>query len=125
MRSINLPVAVDPDTKFFLSRIIEQLTIADELRAWMQHNLAANKIPSVALKGARLSVNFSFSVVAWSKQTREIFYSDAGAVRTEKMNRCTMECDNYVATDEAVYCSKLTEVQEWPIGWPANNVLKS
>jgi hypothetical protein len=110
---------------FFQGGIIKQLTIAEEIRVWMQDDLAANKIPFVALKRARLSVNLSFSVVPWSKQNREIFYSDTRAVRTEKMNRCTMECDSNVATDEAAYCSKLTEVQEWPIGWPANNVLKS
>ena len=32
--------------------------------------------------------------------------------------RTFMECDSNVATDEAVYRSKLTQVQEWPIGWP-------
>jgi hypothetical protein len=110
---------------FFAGRIIEQLTIAKEIRAWVKDDLAANEIPLVALKRARLSVNLSFSVVAWSKQTKEIFYSDAGAVHTEKMNQCTMECDSNVATDAAVYSSKLTEVQEWPTGWPANNGLKS
>jgi hypothetical protein len=110
---------------FFQGRIIEQLTIAQEIRVWMQDDLAANKIPFVALKRARLSVNLTFSVVPWNKQSREIFYSDEGAVRTEKMTRCTMECDSNVATDEAVYSSRLTDVQEWPLGWPANNLLKS
>jgi hypothetical protein len=41
------------------------------------------------------------------------------------MNRCAMECNSNVVTDEAVYRSKLTEVEEWPVGWPAKNVLKS
>jgi hypothetical protein len=108
---------------FFQGQIIGQLTIAQEIRAWMQDDLAANKIPVAALTGARLSVKLSFSLVPWNKHTREVFYSDAGAVRTEKMNRCTMECDSNVAMEEAVYRSKLTEVQEWPVGWPANNVL--
>jgi hypothetical protein len=48
---------------FFQGRIIEKLTIAEEIRAWMRDDLAANKIPFAALKGARLSVNLSFSVV--------------------------------------------------------------
>ena len=103
---------------FFQGQIIDQLTIAEEIQTWMQDDLAANKIPVSALVGARLSVKLSFSVVPWSKHTREVFYSDEGAVRTEKMNRCAMECDSNVVTDEAVYRAKLTEVQEWPIGWP-------
>jgi hypothetical protein len=108
---------------FFQGQIIDQLKIAEEIRAWMQADLAANKIPIAALTSARLTVKLSFSLVQWN--TREIFYSDAGAVRTEKMNRCNMECDSNVATDEAVYRSKLTQVQEWPIGWPENNAIKS
>ncbi len=39
-------------------------------------------------------------------------------MRTEKMNRCVMECDSNVTTDESVYRSMLMEVQEWPLGWP-------
>jgi hypothetical protein len=108
----------------FQGQIIDQLTIAEEIRAWIQADLAANRIPVASLTGARLSVKLSFSEVPWNKHTRQIFYSDEGSVRTEKMNRCTIECDSNVATDEAVYRSKLREIQEWPIGWPANNVLK-
>ena len=110
---------------FFAGRIIEQLTIAEEIRAWVRDDLAANEIPVVALNRARLTVNLLFRVVPWSKQTKEIFYSDAGAVRSEEMNRCAMECDSNVVTDESVYRSKLTEVEAWPVGWPAKNFLKS
>jgi hypothetical protein len=69
---------------FFQGQIIDKLKIAEEIRAWMQDDLAANKIPIAALTGARLSVKLSFSLVPWSTHTREIFYSDAGAVLTEK-----------------------------------------
>lgn len=48
------------------------------------------------------------------------FYSDREAVRTEKMNRCIVECGSNVTTSEAVYRSKLTEVQGWPLGWPVD-----
>ena len=104
---------------FFQGQSIDPLTIAEEIRTWVQHDLAANKIPVEALTGAQLSVKLSFSIVTWSNPA-EIFYSEGKAVRTEKMNRCLMECDSNVATDEAVYRCKLTEVQEWPLGWPTN-----
>ena len=54
----------------FAGRIIEQLTIAEEIRAWVRDDLAANEIPVVALNRARLTVNLLFRVVPWSKQTK-------------------------------------------------------
>ena len=102
----------------FQGKTIGQLTIAEEIRAWLQQDLATNKITIAALTGAHLAVKLSFSVVPWNEPAREIFYSDGKAVRTEEMNRCIMECESKVTTHEAVYCSQLKEVQEWPLGWP-------
>jgi hypothetical protein len=79
-----------------------------------------NEIPLAVLTGAHLAVKPSFSVVPWNEPTREIFYSGGKAVRTEKMNRCVMECDSNITTDGAAYYSKLIEAQEWPLGWPVN-----
>ena len=104
----------------FQGKAMGQLTIAEEIRTWLQQDLATNRIPIAALTGAHLAVRLAFSVVPWSEPTREIFYSDGKAVRTERMNRCVMECDSGVTTDEAAYRSKLIEVQEWPLGWPVN-----
>ena len=104
----------------FQGKTIGQLTIAEEIHAWLQQNLATNKIPIAIVTGAHLAVKLSFSVVPWNEPTREIFYSAGKVVRTEKMNRCVMECDSNVSTDEAMYHSKLMEAQEWPLGWPGN-----
>ena len=104
----------------FQGKTIGQLTIAEEIRAWLEQDLATNKIPIAALTGAHLTVKLSFSVVPWNEPAKEIFYSDGKPIRTEKMNRCIVECRSNVTTDEAVYRSKLTEVQEWPLGWPVD-----
>ena len=104
----------------FQGKSIGQLTIAEEIRAWLQQDLATNKIPIAVLTGAHLAVKLSFSVVPWNESTREIFYSGGKAVRTEQMNRCVVECDSNVATDDAVYHSKLIKAEEWPLGWPVN-----
>jgi hypothetical protein len=104
----------------FRGKAIEQLTIAEEIRIWLQRDLATKKIPIEALTTAHLAVKLSVSVVPWNGATRESFYSDGKAVRTEKMNRCVMECNSKVTTDEAAYISQLTEVQEWPLGWPVS-----
>jgi hypothetical protein len=46
--------------------------------------------------------------------------------RLERTYQATyLECDSNVTTDEAVYRSKLREVQEWPLGWPTNTSPKS
>lgn len=103
----------------FQGQNIGQLAIAVELRASLQRNLEANKIPEDALKSAQLTVQLSFSVVLWNKVTKEIFYLNGKPLRTKKMNRCKMKCDGKVTTDKAVYHSKLTEAQDWPVDWPA------
>jgi hypothetical protein len=102
----------------FHGKKIAQLTIAEEIRAWLHEDLATNKIPIATLTGAHLTVKLSFSVVPWNKSAREVFYSDGKTVQTEKMNQCILECDSCVTTDETVYRSTLSEVQEWPLGWP-------
>jgi hypothetical protein len=103
----------------FQGEPIGQLTIAEEIRAWMQQDLATSKIPIAVLTDAHLAARLTFSVVPWAKLSKEIFYSDGKAVRTKKMNRCVIECDSNVSTDEAVYRSKLREVQEWPLVGPS------
>lgn len=107
---------------YFKEKRISQLTIAEEIRSWMHGDLAANNIPVDALTAAQLSVKLSFSVVPRSTPKQEVFYSRGKALQTEKMNRCVIECDSLVTTDEGVYRSQLTEVQEWPIGWPETSV---
>jgi hypothetical protein len=95
-----------------------QLPIAIELVGWMQQDLATQRIPTTVLVRARLSVKLSFSQVPWNTKTKEIFYSNGEAVRSQKMHKCIFDCDSEVATDEAVYRSTRTEAQEWPVGWP-------
>jgi hypothetical protein len=104
----------------FQGKPIGQLAIAKEIRAWLQQDLATNQIPSGSVARAGLAVRLSFFVVPWTAPSKQIFYSDGKAVRTESMNRCVIECDSKVTTDEAVYNSTLSEVQEWPLGWPVN-----
>jgi hypothetical protein len=100
---------------------VDRLPIAEEICAWLQHDLRSNKIPLGDLTCARLTVKLSFSQVPWNNQAGEIFYSKGKPVSTERMNRCTIECDSNVSTDNAVYRAKLTEVQEWPLEWPTNS----
>ena len=47
----------------FQGKATGQITIAEELRAWLQQDLLTNKIPIAALTGAQLAVKLSFSMV--------------------------------------------------------------
>jgi hypothetical protein len=104
----------------FEGRNIDQLTIASELCASVQHHLAATKTPIATLTGASLVVTLSFSVVPWNETTRETFYAAGKIIRMKEMNRCVMKCQSQVTTDDATYRSELTEVQEWPLDWPVD-----
>jgi hypothetical protein len=109
----------------FQGKNIGPLTIAEEIRVWMEQDLATNRIPIADLTGAHLKVKLSFSVAPRNATTKEIFYSDGKVVRTEEINRCVMECDSKIATDETVYSSQLVETQEWPLDWPVTSSPKS
>jgi hypothetical protein len=109
----------------FQDKTTGQLTIAEEIRAWLQQDLATNRILISALTGAHLKVKLCFSVVPWNATKNEIFYSDGKAVRTEEMNRCVVECDSKITTHETVYSSQLAETQEWPLDWPVASSPKS
>src|SRR5271163_475415 len=97
----------------FQGKNIGPLTIAEEIRAWLERDLETNRIPIAALSIANLAVKLSFSTVPWNTTTKEIFYSDGKVVRTEEMNRCVMECDSTITTAEGVFTSQLVDVQEW------------
>lgn len=109
----------------FQGKNIGPLTIAEEIRAWLEQDLATNRIPISALASAHLKVKLSFSVVPWNATTKEIFYSDGKAVRTEEMNRCVVECDSKITTGEIVYSSQLADAQEWLLDWPVASYPKS
>jgi hypothetical protein len=110
----------------FEGKSIGQLTVAEEIRAWMYDDLRANGIPIKALTTAQLSVKLSFSgVLRRSGPLREIFYYREKAIEAGNMNRCVMECESRVTTDGTVYRSQLTAAQEWPMGWPETGVKKS
>ena len=105
---------------FFEGRPIPELSIAVELREWLKEDLGAHRIPIEALSRARLKAQLSFSEIPWgARQTNEHYFSDGRTVRTAKMHRCVIRCESEVATVEAVYRSEFSDLEEWPVGWPA------
>ena len=70
----------------------------------------------------RLKAHLLFSEISWGeRKTNEQYFNDGGAVRTDKIHRCLIQCSSEVVTDEAMYRSEFEDLEEWPIGWPQPN----
>jgi hypothetical protein len=103
----------------FHDELIDPLPIVSDLCASVKQHLRATNSPEGKLIDAELTVRLTFSVVPWNEEVRESFYTGGTAVRTKEMHRCVMQCRSDVIADDAAYQSELTQVQEWPIGWPS------
>lgn len=61
----------------FDGRPIPELSIAVELREWLEGDLAAHNIPAEALSRARLTARLSFDEIPWgARQTNEHYFND-------------------------------------------------
>lgn len=105
---------------FFEGEPIDPLPVAGVLQGWLRDDLRSQKIAIENLKVARLRASLVFGLVPWSKRQKhtEVFYRDSKAIQTEQVHRCEIQCESEIATDEALYRSRLEDLQEWPIEWP-------
>ena len=99
---------------------IEQLSIAHELWAWLREDLSAHDIPADAVLRAELHAELELSRIGLPQRaTREQHMDSRGKpIRTGEFHRLRIECKSEVATDEVVYTASLSDVEEWPVGWP-------
>lgn len=104
----------------FEGKSLADLPIAKEIQLWLHDDLAANRIPIEMLVRAQLTARLSLSVIRWEERANktQIFFAGKGALRPEKMHRCSIGCASEIATDEAVYRSTYQDQEEWPPGWP-------
>jgi hypothetical protein len=104
----------------FDGRSISPLSIAFALKGWLIDDLRGNNIPIELITRARLRTTLAFTEIPWKERsTREIFFNDGRGVKTATLHRCAIQCNSEVATDEAVYRSEYSDLEEWPPGWPA------
>jgi len=106
---------------FFDELPIAELSIAGELRDWLNQELRTNRIPIEAVVRAWVRADLSFSQLPWKKRSiNEYFFNDDGQeVRTPTIHQCRIQCESEVKTDEAIYRSDREDIEEWPAGWPA------
>jgi hypothetical protein len=100
---------------------VEPLSIAYELATWLREDLLAHGIPAESLRHAQLHAELGFSRIDASSRATNDQHIDLGGkpVRKGAFNRVQINCRSEVATDEAVYKSTLSDLEEWPVGWPA------
>lgn len=105
----------------FNGRPIPQLSIAFELHAWLQQDLAAHRIPSEAIRQAFLVADLGFSPIEASQRVTPDQHFDHGGrtVRAGPFHRLRIRCESTVETNDASYRSSYEDLEEWPVGWPA------
>jgi hypothetical protein len=105
----------------FNGRPVEQLSIAYELSAWLREDAQSHGIPLESLREAQLHAELGFSQIDSSDRATNDQHMDRGGkpVRKGAFNRVRINCRSEVTTDEAVYTSTFSDLEEWPVGWPA------
>jgi len=104
----------------FNERPTEPLAIAGELHAWLVEDCATNNIPIDQIHAAKLTATLDLSKADWKRrQSSDHWFDHKGAeIVWRQINRCVIQCDSIVHTDECEYRSTYHDVEEWPEGFP-------
>ena len=107
-------------TARFNGTLLDDLAVAGELQAWLDEDLARHTIPKEAVREATLTADLHLDLVPWpDPDPSEQFFAHGTLVRTDRMHRCTVRCTSVIRTEDAEYRSTHSDVEAWPLGWPA------
>jgi len=99
---------------------ISPLGVATELRLWLSEDLAAHSIPISSLESARVRADLNFAEIsAHDRTTSGEFYVRGRSQRAASWHRCKIRCKSEVVSGPDVYTSEFSDLEEWPLGWPA------
>ena len=104
----------------FNGQATKALAIAGELHAWLIEDCQSNSIPIDQICSARLTAKLDFSKTAWKeRRSNDHWFDHQGAkIVRKQINRCMIECDATIETDETAYRSQYRHLEEWPEGFP-------
>jgi len=104
----------------FNGRLIENLSIAGELQAWLREDLAAHSISLADIKRAQLVAVLAMSDVGPDGRKTADHHMDGKGRPINKgpFNRLRIECKGEIETDEKTYSATYSDLEEWPRGWP-------
>jgi hypothetical protein len=98
---------------------IEPLSMASELRAWLERDLAEHEIPKAAVREATVRIDLSFDLIPWDQRnTDSRLIARGGRAASVPMHRFAAKCASVLRTEEAEYRGKYQYVEEWPVEWP-------
>lgn len=99
---------------------IEPLMIVGELHHWLITDLQSNNIPLDAVLAAELFATIDLTKTGWkNRKTRDHWFDHKGAeIVWREINRCEIQCNSVIRTDETEYTSHFHDVEEWPEGFP-------
>jgi len=97
-----------------------ELNIAGELHAWLIEDCQNYDIPIEQIRHARLTAELDLSKTDWKHRTSNNHWFDenGGKIVWRKINRCVINCESSIVTDELEYKSAYDDVEEWPEGFP-------
>lgn len=105
----------------FDGKPIPELSIARVLKSWLADDLAAQSIPTAAIRRAELTVTLTLSRIAAAERKTLDWHMDRRQrpIAEGPFNRCAIRCRGEIETDEKLYAASGTDIEEWPLGWPA------
>ena len=100
--------------------LVEPISIAHELHAWLSQDLEQHGISPSQIEEATLSVAVDLVRSPKYQGPQGSFYIGKNGKPIEKGEffRLSAECKSLVRTDEARYESARTHKEQWPVGWP-------
>jgi len=99
---------------------IEPLSMATELRAWLERDLAEHDIPKATLREATVRIDLSFDLIPWDQRnTSSQLVARGGRAESVPMHRFAAKCASLLRTEEVEYRGKYQYAEEWPVEWLA------
>lgn len=107
------------ETAFFEGRPTEVLPIVGELRAWLDRELRALRVPWQAVRTAQLRADLTQARIHESQRALPQQYMDETErpIKQDAYISCDIRCAAVIETDERSYSHEHRAVVEWPAAW--------
>jgi hypothetical protein len=99
---------------------IASLAIAQELKAWLDADLAKHSIDPAWLDQAWLRAKIDVTQINRRARTAQTVYlgRDGKPMKPSTLVRCSIACESRVKTETTLYSASKSDVEEFPAEWP-------
>lgn len=101
----------------FNEKVIEPLSVAQEMQAWFLRDLEQYRIPLGSIGTAFLHADMQVGR-GDDPRTSFFFTKDGASANRSEFVRLKARCHCEIRTDEASYVSEHEFSDAWPLGWP-------